>query len=258
MGAVKPGPQPRKPTREIRLAAKTGFVSRDTWAQFFAHGSDRWLRNRWATIRDSRLFEALSKERAPEVMVLSSAGRIIAKREGYDPVSPPSILNLKHDDTLSKFVLDLESLGLIKAWKSEAELERKVIGDGSGISLARLMKFPDAEINPTGSESHQVLAIEVELTLKSRIRYVDALNRYAGKKNLLGVLFIAGSDSIREALIETREKQKLALYSLPVGVMRLTEWKSKKLLAPVSFLKRDITLQELMTRVSNTIGTRSA
>ena len=254
MGALRRGPMPERPINEMRFVAKTGFLSREIWLRFFVRGSDRWLRKKWAALRTNGLFEPLSKEHAPNVLVLTTKGKVLAKHEGFDPVTRPAIQNLKHDAILSSFLLELESLNLLQCWKAEAELERDVDGTGCGINLARLTKFPDAEIVPKASLRNQVLAVELELTLKSRKRYLDILNRYAGKKNLLGVLFIVGTENIRQALIETREKQRFVLYSLPVGVMRLSDWQEKKGDAPVSFLNRDISLLNLMTRLSDTGG----
>ena len=117
---------------------------------------------------------------------------------------------------------------------------------------------PERPARGYGNLRDQVLAVELELTLKSRKRYVNNLNRYAGKKNLVGLIFIAGTENIRKALIETREKQRFVLHSLPVGIMRLSDWLEKKEHAPVSFLKRDISLLNLMTRLSDVDGIKTA
>lgn len=96
---------------------------------------------------------------------------------------------LEHDTKLTALRMSLEKSGLARSWIAEHEIRSKVAAqygrDGSKNKLV-----PDGIIGVKIDDVNESIALELELTAKSKSRYEHNFYQYQHKRSLFGVWYL--------------------------------------------------------------------
>lgn len=189
-------------SRDQALLAKLGamgILSTSQIGKLFFSGVDP------TTVR--RRLRALERERSIyRVLGLDDGSvgwaltRPTAQRIGA--IDPPKFNrnSLHHDVVLSDVRLSFESIGLGSHWVPEHHLKRKRLARGRGQDDG--VAIPDAIFSAVAGNTPRIIALELELTGKSRQRYEQILTRYLKTKHLWAVWYLVQSESLGKLLID--------------------------------------------------------
>jgi hypothetical protein len=188
---------PKHAIGPLRIAAKSGFLTKRIWNEFFASGNRFWRFRRWQALVGTGFFNSVPDYGFVESAVtLSDKGKAIADSLGMNPVYSPPAKNLWHDEELIRLALFLERQGWITNWMTEQEL--KVSGESVKLfrDEVRAAKIPDLIIEWNTSPKKILWAIELERTRKEFSRYYEMVGAYKGISRIESVLIIVAAKSI--------------------------------------------------------------
>lgn len=110
---------------------------------------------------------------------------------------------LKHTVTLAELRMTLEKVGLGENWISEIELRRKMYDAKDMYASERLV--PDGLFAAKVFGETKMVALELELSLKTRARYHELFGQYARKSSIGLILYIVESKTFAESLLRIWE-----------------------------------------------------
>jgi hypothetical protein len=195
----------------MRVTAKTGFISRRIFNDFFVKGNRFWKFRRWQSLMSSGYFTPVPDYGFIEsAVILNKKGREIADSLGMNPVYAPPAKNLWHDEELMRLALFLERQGWVSNWMTELELKTSERGKRFFRDQTRAVKTPDLIIEWNTSPKKILWAIELERTRKEFTRYYEMVGAYKGISRFESVLIIAAANSI-----ETNIKKAQARMEYP-------------------------------------------
>ena len=175
----------------IQLVAKTGFITKETWAEYFFQGGKiRWRNHQWRSLRESGHFVSYRNTRIENVYVLNRMNREVAAMIQGQAVGPPFVAQLDHDEILLRGLLRVKRSGLVADFTTEAELKLSSPGSRQFESSRQAIKYPDALLVLSDQLDATQVAVEVELTQKGRKRYVQILEAYASRRDVHQVLYV--------------------------------------------------------------------
>lgn len=233
------------PEREIRFAAKTGFLSKGLWQEFFVAGSASWKRRLWKSFLERGFFRPHPSSLAGGVFVLTRKSPVVVRLVGDEISSPPYISQLEHDETVARILLELMRSRAIDSFQIEMELKRKFDGERRFHDGTDRLKYPDAIVEVGGRGSKVRIALELELTRKDPKRYRQCVGTYASRADVSKVIFVVRStgiaDSIRRAMRETYYPD----WERPIGFGSLEDWKENPAKAVIQFGEKSMTLEQI-------------
>lgn len=236
------------PIEEIRLAARTGFLSKPIWEEFFAKGSDRWRRRQWQLLTERGYFVRHPSRLPRDVLVLyrkhPEVRQLVGESIGLPPIAP----QIEHDECVTRILLDLNRGGHMLGFQFEAEMKRLEWGERRLYRSSERDKFPDAILTVSGPNGVFNVALEIELSRKSPKRYRQILTSYATRKDLNCVLFLARSQIIFENLKIAMRQTIYPDWERPIGFCNLDNWLNAPARAPIYFSDKQITLTEMTKR----------
>ena len=147
------------------------------------------------------------------IWVLSKKGALLFNIEGE--TKPINRNTLQHDVIVSDVRIQLEKLGVIASWTPEHILKKKAtktLCDWEK-SLAHVEDPPIVPDSLFIIKNHwgemKAVALELELSLKSKARYKKIFSQYKNKKELWCVWYVVLNKSFGENLIELWDKYAL-------------------------------------------------
>ena len=158
----------------------------------------------------------LSSEGLPNggmVWVLSRKGALLFNPEGE--TKPINRNTLKHDAIISDIRIQLERLGIVESWTPEHILKKKAtktLYEWEKKSFSRVEDpptVPDSLFITKQKGEMKAVALELELSLKSKTRYKKIFSRYKKKEELWCVWYVVLNKSVGESLIELWDKYAL-------------------------------------------------
>jgi len=221
-----------KPESEIRFAAKTGFLTKEIWNEFFAEGGERWRRKQWRLLAERGFFRVHPSRRASEVLVLNTKNKDVIAMVGDDISAPPFIAQIDHDELVARTLLQFLKENAIATHQTESELKRLYPLARNRRSGDEKEKYPDALIELKGGLR---IALEMELTLKSRKRYRHILRTYRARQDADRIIFIVRSASIFESISQAIQDTYYPILERPIGFAWLDEWTLDPLKARIDF-----------------------
>lgn len=221
-----------KPEAEIRFAAKTGFLTKEIWNGFFAEGGERWKRKQWRLLVERGCFRFHHSRRASEVLVLNTKNKDVIAMVGDDISAPPFIAQIDHDELVARTLLQFLKANTIANYQTESELKRLYPLARSRRNSDEKEKYPDALIE---IKSGLHIALEMELTLKSRKRYRHILRAYRMRQDADRIIFIVRSANIFESISQAVQDTYYPILERPIGFAWLDEWTSDPLKARIDF-----------------------
>lgn len=191
----------------LRVAAKSGFLTRRIWAEFFGIGNRSWQFRRWKSLTDSGFFRSVPDYGfVDSVLTLSDAGKSLVTSMGTDPVYSPSAKNLWHDEELIRLALRLERQGWLSNWTTEQELKVSGRSEHFFRNQVRAAKIPDLVIEWSTPHGKILWAVELERSRKEFTRYYDMVGAYKGISQIDSVLVIAATSSIETNIKKAQAK----------------------------------------------------
>lgn len=185
------------PIEEIKFAAKSGFLSKKVWDLFFNNHTQGWSSVRWKGFQTRGIFKPHQSPLLKNCLVLNPLSPIVTQLIDGAVCSPPSPVQLSHDENVARIVLTLLKREVIKDYLLEPELKR--IYNSLGNSKKR--KFPDAIFDLYTIEKTIRIALEVEQSKKSPRRYQRFLEASCSNEKINGIVIAHSSEKIK-SLIE--------------------------------------------------------
>lgn len=201
----------------LRVAAKSGFITKRIWNDFFATGNRFWRYRRWQALMASGYFTAVPDYGfVKSAITLSDQGKTLAIALGMDPVYSPPAKNLWHDEELIRLALFLERQGWVSNWTTEQELKISEQAQLFFQDQGRAPKIPDLVIEWSTLPKPILWAIELERTRKDVTRYYDMVGAYKGISRIESVLIIAGTSSIEANIKKAQAKMNYPQTQRPM------------------------------------------
>lgn len=208
----------------LRVAAKSGFLTKRIWNDFFATGNRSWRFRRWQSLMVSGYFAPVPDYGfVKSAVTLTQKGKGLATALGMDPVYSPPAKNLWHDEELIRLALFLERQGWVKSWMTEQEL--KIGGQGQRFfqNQVRAMKFPDLILEWNTVPKPILWAVELERTRKEFTRYYEMIGAYKGISRIESVLIITATQSIEAAIKKAQAKMNYPQRERPMFFASLSD-----------------------------------
>lgn len=212
------------PAEEITFAAKTGFLSRRLWLDFFASGGKSWRNSVWRSLVGRGDFLPHPASRAGDVIVPNRKSPLARRLVGEAIASPPYISQLDHDEACARIALTLERRGRIHSYMTEPDQKRLFFGSHRSYREARAVKFPDLLLELKGAGAYRQVAVEVELSRKSPRRYCEIFRALKNRPPHDLVLFLARSEVIFDALARAMKEVTFPTWERPVGFGAVDAW----------------------------------
>jgi hypothetical protein len=221
------------PIEEITFAAKTGFLSRRLWLDYFAKGRKSWRNFMWRALVDRGDFLPHPAIRAGDVIVPNRRSLLVKRLVGDAVASPPYISQLDHDEICARIALTLDRRGLLHSYMTEADQKRLFFGSHRFYREARAVKFPDLLLEFRGPTGGRQVALEVELTRKNSRRYNEIFRALKDRPRHDLVLFLSRSDAIFDALTRAMKDVTFPTWERPVGFGSVDAWLANPELASI-------------------------
>lgn len=212
------------PMREILFAAKTGFLSKPLWHEFFAQRSRAQNARIWKDMVGQGYFRLHPSEMLRNVLVLTPKSLEVLQKQGLVAVTHPHISVFDHDEKVSKIALGLERARVLEQFTTESELKKRFFVWMKTTAEGRATKFPDLILDLGGTGQFNRIAIEVEQSLKSFERYKSMMNSYANAKKIQAVIFISDQQAIFNRIGRAMTTVNFPSWERPVGFGLMNEW----------------------------------
>ena len=233
----------------LRLMAKSGFITRALWCQYFAQGSERWQRRQLQGLCKNRLISPHVNSKATDVFVLSSYGKILLAREGLRFGQPPFVGQIDHDELVMKSVLELSREKLIRGFLLENEMKSSEMRQHRLPTSSRPdeHRYSDALLELTVLGKNRIVAFEYERTAKAPQRYREKLWAYSHSNSIWLVIFVCESDTIKSLI--KRQLDFLGIPSLTskVGFVDKKDWIAGPSDAVVTLDTQGFSIRSLVT-----------
>lgn len=230
------------PEAEIRFAAKSGFLTKGLWNEFFAEGGDRWRRMQWAFLSERHIFKPHRSSRASNVVVLNPKNTHVQKLVGNEISAAPFVAQLDHDELVARSLLQLSQTKAISDYQTESELRRLFPLIRNRYRPKEREKYPDAIVQVTRGPK---VALELELTLKARRRYRQVLRTYRSRKDVGRIVFIVRSAVMFESITQAIKDTYYPLLERPIGFAWLEDWSQNPARARIDFKSTSTSVLEM-------------
>jgi hypothetical protein len=242
-----------EPIPEIKFAAKSGFLSRDLWNEFFAHGCVSWQYKLWDSLTEKKIFLPHHSPIASTFLILNKRHPLVEKTVGEKVVSSPLVAHLDRFETVATTVLRLLTLGLITGYQTESELKRLSPKIVRYYDTGQKEMFPDALIQ-LANEGGTRIAIEMELTKKTLRQYRPLIDAYSDFRLADMVVFIVRTERISRTIKQAMRDSCYPESERPVGFGRIEDWLANPSLAKISFKEEVTSLLEIANRPEKNAG----
>jgi hypothetical protein len=226
------------PEREIKFAVKVGFLTKSIWQKYFATDyQERWRQMIWKRFLEDGYF--LRHEAFAEIYYPNPKHRDVIAAAPYI-AKPPNMNQFVHDEIVATTYLMLLRKFNEPAIKTEALLKREVPVSNKGLRIAEAQKHPDLSIDLGNSK----VAIEIELTQKSRSRYTTALRNYR-QLDYANVIYVIRSSTTKNVIESAADGVSFPRNQIGLGFASLGQWKIDPVTAPIHFDGYDKTLMTM-------------
>lgn len=230
----------------IRFTAKTGFITREIWSEFFARGGPRARQKQLAFLLSQKILDPHSCRPLHGVYELGSFGKALLLSNNHSFVTAPASYLLAHDEFVATSVLKLRTLGLVDRWSTEAELKSKNDKQFALELRDRERKFPDAVLAMKTPNKQFILALEYERSGKTIRRYRRLLEEYCYLFQIDLVLIIARDDAIVRRIEKARRESGLSRLSGRLGYVIAHDWIKDPARASISINDEVTTLEKFL------------
>jgi hypothetical protein len=236
------------PIAEVTFAAKTGFLSRSLWLDFFAKGRRSWRYFLWRAFLDRGDFLLHPASRAGDVIVPNRKSPLVRRLVGDAVALPPYISQLDHDEICAHIALTSEKSGLIHSFLTESEQKRLFFSSHRSYQEAKAVKFPDLFLELKSESAVRKVAVEVELSRKSPRRYCDIFRALRERPSHDLIVFLSRSEAIFDALARAMRDVNFPTWEQPVGFGRVDDWLKNPASAAINVHDGRTSLNQIMVK----------
>ena len=237
--------KPYDPTKEIELAVRSGFLSKEIWIEFFAPKNLRWRNELWEFLYKRGYFLTHYSKRAADILVPNSKN-VLVKKIACDSITmAPPVGVIDHDETVVKSFLKLKQLGILDTAYFEGELKRQDLRSRRNYNPADRTKYPDLLISLIGPNSNKKIALELELSRKEPKRYRQMMNSFMTTKEISSIIFITQLETVKNGIKAAIRETYFPEWEKPVGFVDLDQWRNDLVNAPIYFSDKTKTLQQM-------------
>lgn len=212
------------PKNEIVFSAKTGFLTRALWEEFFAPKSRSWRFRRWRNILEMGIFIPHPSKMVRDVFVLNPNNRIVKSIVGEEISCAPFVAQIEHDEAVARILLELIAIDKVEGFITEAEQKRNYESEFETKQTEAKLKFPDALIKIRTRKGLMMVALEIECTQKSQKRYRSVLEKYKTRNFVDIVIFIVNSQGMKRSIQRAKIHTEYRDATRPIGFAKLPEW----------------------------------
>ncbi|MEK6555425.1 MAG: hypothetical protein AABZ31_09305 [Bdellovibrionota bacterium] len=241
------------PSREIQFAAKTGFLSKPLWLEFFTKRSKSRNSRIWNSFVQDGYFRRHDSTMLTDVLILANRSIHELQKRGIMAVTKPHLGQFDHDEKAARIILSLEREKAIGEFITEAELKRKHWLWIKASRDGKDAKFPDLTITLPIAAKFQKVAVEVEQSKKSYDRYKKIMSSYAGVKDIDAVIFISNQQSIFNSISRAMKEVNYPSWERPVGFGEMDHWLKDPLTAPIYLSRSTSSIQTWLNEKSEKI-----
>lgn len=242
--------RPYDPTKEIELAVRTGFITKEIWNEFFAMGKLAWRNRVWMNFVERGFFRNHYSTLAKDVITPNPRHPLVIALAGDAVAQPPAVSVIEHDAIVVKTFFQLRNSGILLSAKFESELKREDLRDRRHYDPSDKTKYPDLLIQLNGPNSHAQIAIEIEKSRKEPKRYRQIMNSYMTKKSVSKIIFVTDLDVVKNGIRTAIRETYFPEWAKPVGFASLKQWRKNSIETLIEFSEMKTTLAE-MSSVSN-------
>ena len=178
------------PKKELQFAAKSGFLTKKIWKEFFSSHRQSWSNDRWRGFKSRKLFLKHGSPLLRDCLVLNKGSPDVRSIIGEQISSPPPASQIHHDELVAGIVLRLLSHGYIDGYYLEPEIRR--IQQDNEVSHRRRepVKLPDAVFDLKVDGTPLRVALEMEISIKSQIRYKKIIESYSASRKIERIVIV--------------------------------------------------------------------
>lgn len=241
---------PWQPDQEIVFAGRSGFLTKRIWRKHFAGDSHAsWINKKWNLMKNQGYFFDHPSSLSEDVLIPNPNSFLVQRLCPGGVFRSPFIAQLRHDETMFDGLLSLQAQGFVRDFVTEGELKK---AESTGFSTAREpLKLPDLLITTEGGIS---LAVEIELTQKSKRRYWAMLNAYRMRRDVNAILFVVPNRAVISAILAASRAAMFPQKEVPFGFMSAESWLACDSKRPMTFAEKATTLREVMRTKQSLFG----
>lgn len=239
------------PIRALEITAKAGFITKELWREHVfgevpkSQSGKRRYHWAWTSLTQKGYLRPHPNRHLSNVLILGHKKLgIIRERFGAASRSPYES-QFHHDELVLRGVLQAEKAGLLRHWTLESELKSNERDELKLTSQGKRLKYPDAILYLPARERERKVAVEVELTLKNRLRYRQIIGAYGFLKDLPLVLFVTATPAIERAIRETIKANPTVANGGRYGFMSLNEWQRSPVDGEIAWSGERTTLRKI-------------
>ncbi len=234
------------PKREIMFAARTGFLSKIIWDKWFAENIKRsWKHKKWRLLVERGYFVPHPSSYAYEVVTLNPDDDEVRHLVGDQPIQPPSVAVLAHDNEVAEIYIKLKTSRAISWGKFEAELKREDLRDKRNFDPSDATKFPDLLVSLADQAKKMTVAIELELSRKDPKRYRQMMNSYMSFRQASAIVFVTDLQVVKNGLKAAVRDTYFPEWEKPIGFVSREAFLASPTNCKIEFAERSCRLAEL-------------
>ena len=222
------------PLQEILFAAKTGFLSKDLWREFFTSRSESRNSRVWNGFIQDGYFKPHDSKMLPGVLVLGQKATALLQCRGIPTVNKPHLGQFDHDEKAVRILLKLQKGNVLDDYTTEAELKRKFMVWMKTTRDGKDAKFPDLTLELKSPCKFRRVALEIEQSKKSPDRYRKMMVSYSSAKDIEAIIFISDQQTIFGQIARAMKDVHYPSWERPVGFGEMDAWLKDPLTAPLS------------------------
>lgn len=245
------------PQNEILFAAKTGFLSKSLWLEFFTARSPSRNSRVWNALLEDEYFKKHDSKMLPNVLVLGSRAIGELEKQGIKAVTKPHLSQFDHDEKAARIALCLQQQGLLKNFTTEAELKKKHWVWLKTTRAGAEAKFPDLTIELPEGAKFRKIAIEIEQSKKNFERYKKVMNSYANSKTIELVIFVSNQQAIFNCLSRAMKEVNYPTWERPVGFGEMDAWLKNASTAAIYLSRSATSIREIIAQSTSNTSSNS-
>lgn len=228
-------------TGAIKFAARFGFLTRDIFFSYLCDGSRAHKYRKWNLLLGERWFVPSFSN--PYTVYLSRKSKKIFSLNDIKARSP---LFIAHDQLVAEFLLTFEKTGLLVGSWTEMELSRQRWNSFSTLGTDQVGKIPDLILDLKTYNGSLRVAIEIELSRKSRKRYAHIALSYLEMKRIDLVIYACSREQITADIKQSFAGKIFNDTQKQPATILIPDFSQKKLNAPLSYLEKNYTIKNFL------------
>ncbi len=233
----------------IEIAARFGFISQEIFFKFVTSRRRTMAYFIWRELLKTRYFERYNQSTIPNsYLKLSPYGKSENDIRGkFISMPTPSPQQLSHDEILLRFALQNEKKGFFEYALTESC--SKYNGLFAQHFVARNLKYPDLQFGLGSGSREFKVALELERTRKSNLRYQMNLLSYSVHKQVDLVIYVTSHETIERSIKNAALKIKYPSDKKPLAFVKMKDFISSPTTFPIQLGDRDMKFDELVQRL---------